>query len=67
MKNTYIPLDMIFIDEELRIVDIKENIQPCLEENCPIYPSNQPARYVLEVNAGFVEKNEIKIGETFVI
>jgi len=63
MKNTYIPLDMIFINKDLRVVYIKENAQPCLEENCIIYPSNQPAKYVLEVNAGFVEKNKIKIGD----
>jgi YVTN family beta-propeller protein len=64
MKNTYIPLDMIFIDKDLRIVDIKEDIQPCLEEDiCPSYPSKQPAKYVLEVNAGFVQQNGIRVGD----
>lgn len=66
MKNTYIPLDMIFIDKDLRIVDIKENVQPCIEDEqyiCPSYPSKQPAKYVLEVNAGFVEQNGIKAGD----
>lgn len=63
MKNTLIPLDMIFIDKDLTIVDIKQNVQPCLEENCPVYPSNKPAKYVLEVNAGFVEENKIRIGD----
>ncbi len=67
MKNTYIPLDMMFIDNDLKIVDIKENVSPCLEENCPTYPSNKPAKYVLEVNAGFVQKNKINIGNTLVI
>lgn len=64
MKNTYIPLDMIFISRDLQIVDIKENVQPCLEQNCPIYPSKEPAKYVLEVNAGFAQQNGIKIGDT---
>lgn len=64
MKNTYIPLDMIFIDNNLRIVDIKENVPPCLRENpCPSYPSTDPAKYVLEVNGGFVRENRIKIGD----
>ena len=37
--------------EDLRIVDIKEDVQPCLQEDiCPSYPSKQPAKYVLEVN-----------------
>jgi YVTN family beta-propeller protein len=65
MKNTLIPLDMIFIDNNLRIVDIKENVQPCLQENpCPSYPSIRPAKYVLEVNGGFVRENGVKIGDT---
>jgi len=63
MKNTFIPLDMIFINNEFRIVDIKENTKPCLEMPCPTYPSKEPAKYVLEVNAGFAQKNNIKIGD----
>jgi uncharacterized membrane protein (UPF0127 family) len=64
MKNTYIPLDMIFVDKDLRIVDIKEDVQPCLQEDiCPSYPSKQPAKYVLEVNAGFVQQNGIRVGD----
>lgn len=62
MKNMLIPLDIIFIDKNKRIVDIKENIQPCQKE-CPIYSSETPAMYVLEVNAGFVERNGIERGD----
>jgi uncharacterized protein len=51
MKNKYMHLVMIFVDKDLRIVDIKEDVQPCLQENiCHSYPSKQPAKYVLEVN-----------------
>jgi uncharacterized membrane protein (UPF0127 family) len=64
MKNTLIPLDMIFIDNNLRIVDIKQNVRPCLHENpCPSYTSIKPAKYVLEVNAGFVQQNNINVGD----
>ena len=66
MKNTLIPLDMIFINSTLKIVDIKENVPPCIQgEECPLYPSREPAQYVLEVNAGFVQRNGIKIGDRF--
>ena len=58
MKNTLIPLDMIFINDELQIVDIKNAI-PCKRDPCAIYTSKQPARYVLEVNGGFAAKNSI--------
>lgn len=64
MKNTLIPLDMIFIDKNHRIVDIKENTQPCKIQNCPSYISKQPAKYVLEVNAGYAKENYINIGDT---
>lgn len=63
MKNTKIPLDLIFISKDKKIVDIKENFLPCLQVSCSYYKSNQPAKYVLEVNAGFVQKNQILIGE----
>ena len=66
MKNTLIPLDMIFIDENLKIVDIK-NAQPCQEEPCALYKSSKPAKYVLEVNGDFTSKNIIKIGDKIII
>lgn len=62
MKNMLIPLDIIFIDKNKRVVDIRENIQPCKKE-CPIYSSKTPAMYALEVNAGFVKSNGIEIGD----
>jgi uncharacterized membrane protein (UPF0127 family) len=63
MKNTLIPLDMIFIDSSFKIIDIKENVPPCKQEECPSYPSREPAQYVLEVNAGFVQEKGIKLGD----
>ena len=66
MKNTLIPLDMIFIDENFQIVDIKNAI-PCKEERCDSYKSSKPAKYVLEVNKGFTIKNNIKLGDRLII
>jgi YVTN family beta-propeller protein len=68
MKNTFIPLDMIFVDSNSKIVDIIENVPPCAQgDECPLYPSKQRAQYVLEVNAGFVQENGIKIEDQFVV
>ncbi len=63
MKNTLIPLDMIFIDDKFRVVDIKENVQPCVVQNCQSYVSSQPAKYVLEVNSGYTQTNGIEVGD----
>lgn len=62
MKNTLIPLDIIFIDKSLKIIDIK-NAAPCKEEPCPLHKSSGPAMYALEVNGNFSVKNSIKIGD----
>ena len=52
MMNTRIPLDIIYLDRELRVVSIVENARPCRRAPCPSYPSRRPAQFVLEVNAG---------------
>jgi YVTN family beta-propeller protein len=66
MKNTLIPLDMIFVDSSSKIVEIKENVPPCEQEECPTYTSVEPAQYVLEVNAGFVQEKGVKVGDRLV-
>lgn len=63
MKNTLIPLDIIWIDSNNTIVEIKENFQPCKEENCEIYYSKENALYVLEINGNLSNKYEINIGD----
>ena len=66
MKNTRIPLDIIFISSDLKIIDIKKNFLPCKTNNCEVYNS-KPAKYVLEVNAGFVDENKIEVGNAIVL
>ncbi len=66
MKNTKIPLDILFLDENGTIVDIKENFVPCIIDPCEHYYS-KPTMYALEVNAGFIEKHGIAIGNTLLI
>jgi len=63
MKNMRFPLDIIWADADKRIVDIRENVPPC-QESCPDIISEFPAKFVLEVNSGFVKKNKIKVGDT---
>jgi hypothetical protein len=63
MKNTLIPLDIIWINKNIEIVDIKENVPPCKQEPCEIYSPKTEAWYVLEVNGGSVKMNNISIGD----
>lgn len=62
MKDMVIPLDILFIDSQGYIVDIKENQQPCSGNYCPPISSRDPFMYVLEVNAQFCEENSIEEG-----
>ncbi len=62
MKNTLIPLDIIFIDENFEIMDIKYAV-PCYEDPCRTYDSKEKSKYVLEVNEGFTANNSINIGD----
>ncbi len=64
MKNTLIPLDIIWINEENKIVYVKEKAPPCKQSICPEFVSVAPAKYVLEVNAGIAEKAGIEAGDT---
>ena len=67
MKNTLIPLDIIWLDEEGKIVFIKELAVPCGEDEsaCPQFISAVPARYVVELNAGLSRELDLKIGGKF--
>lgn len=61
MKNTYISLDIAFIDENYQIINIEKNATP-LDTNRR-YSSKKPAKFVIEANAGWFEKNNISDGE----
>jgi uncharacterized protein len=60
MKNTYLPLDMVFIAKSGRVVGIAENAEPLSEK---IIPSGAPTYGVLELNAGTAAKIDLKLGD----
>lgn len=63
MKNTKIPLDILYFDDERKLVAQQRNVPPCsLGDGCPSYPSDAPARYVLELNAGEAARLQLKDG-----
>ena len=63
MKNTKIALDILYFDEQRRLVSQQRDVPPCSAgDRCPPYPSSGPARYVLELNAGQAEKLGLQDG-----
>lgn len=59
MKNTLIPLTVIWLDDDARVIDIKK-LQPCRQRDCPIYGVNKPSKFVIELNIRF---NALKPGD----
>ncbi len=64
MKNTNVPLDIIWMDSSGRVVGIAHNVQPSHLDQPPVFKNDRPAKYVLEANAGFADGNKIAVGDT---
>lgn len=63
MKNTLIPLDIIWINENKEVVFISRKAQPCQDENCPTIKPGIKAKYVLEINGGMAGKIDLNVGD----
>ncbi len=61
MKGVLIPLDMIFVDEDAKVVGILEDVPPLSTAARSV---GRPSRYVLEVNAGWARRHNVKVGDT---
>ena len=60
MRNTYIALDIIYVNKEFEIITIQKYTQPLTDWGIP---SHKPAMYVVETNVGFCDKHKIKEGD----
>ena len=63
MKDTKFSLDIIWLDGKKKIVYLQENLPTCQQSDCPAYPPDEDAMYVLELNAGQAKKIGLKVGD----
>lgn len=63
MKNTLIPLDMVWLDASRRIVSISHSVPPCKADPCPSYSPTANALYVVELVSGFARQHGLKVGD----
>jgi uncharacterized membrane protein (UPF0127 family) len=65
MHNVHVPLDIIWMDRERRIVEISAGTPPCMKQasECPSYGGNQEAQYILELNGGEAARYGLKLGD----
>ncbi len=68
MYQVRIPLDIIWLDEKRRIVEISPDTPPCQKKasECPSYGGNQKALFVLELAGGMAAKYGLKLGDTLI-
>jgi len=65
MKDMLIPIDIIWVNENMRIIDIDKNIS--VDTHPKTFSPKKPAMYVLEVNAGWTIKNNVQVGNVMSI
>ena len=62
MKNCLIALDLVWLDDDKRVVAIEAGAPPCAKDPCPIYEPPIPSRYVLELPAGAAQAEGLAVG-----
>lgn len=67
MRNTRIPLDILYFDNDLRLVSAAAGVPPCTTQTCPSYPSKGAARFVLELNAGHARRLHLQPGDVLTL
>ena len=64
MKNTLIPLDMVWMDDRKRIIHIEYQVPPCKLDPCAVYGPSADSLYVLEVISGVASREQLRVGQT---
>ncbi len=62
MKNCKFAIDMVWLDEERKVVHVTESVPPCKSDPCPIYQPLRRAAYVVELNAGQARREKAVLG-----
>ena len=62
MKNCKFPIDIVWLDEERKIVHVAESVPPCKTDPCPVYNPMRRASYVIELNAGQARREGAVVG-----
>jgi uncharacterized membrane protein (UPF0127 family) len=64
MKNTMIPLDMIWMDADGKVIFVSADTPPCKADPCPSYGPDAPAASVLEIAGGMAKKEKVAVGSS---
>lgn len=67
MKDTLVALDILYFDADRKLVSMQLDVPPCKADPCPSYPSDRPARYVLELPAGTARRIGVRTGDELTV
>lgn len=67
MKNMLISIDVVFISSDNKVITVHKSVPPCPHNSCASYASSTPAKYALEVRAGFCERHGVQPGDSIAI
>jgi uncharacterized membrane protein (UPF0127 family) len=67
MKNTLIPLDILWLDDGGTVIYIQRSAEPCRANPCPIYQPDRKARFVLELPGGGAGRLGVAVGDRLVL
>ncbi|MFN8091468.1 MAG: DUF192 domain-containing protein [Vicinamibacteria bacterium] len=62
MKNCKFPIDIVWLDEERKVVDVKEAAPPCKADPCPVYQPMRRASWVVEISSGQAKREKLVRG-----
>ena len=62
MKNCKFPIDIVWLDEQRKVVHVAEAVPPCKADPCPVYQPMQRAAYVVEMNAEQARAEKVALG-----
>jgi len=63
MKNTLVPLDLVWLDADFKVAHVERAVPPCRKDPCPSYGSMRKANYVLEVQGGSIAPDQLALGD----
>lgn len=64
MKNCRFPIDIVWLDEDKKVVHVTPKVPPCTADPCPSYQPMRKAAYVVEMNAGAAKREKVALGST---
>jgi uncharacterized membrane protein (UPF0127 family) len=62
MKNCKFPIDILWLDDQKRVVHLEEAVPPCRADPCPVYSPLRRASFVVELNAGQARREKAVVG-----